>query len=158
MDTSYPRRCLLPGFWGTVRCNIVLNQHPCWDARFKIEKFSFKKMVSSIERIDREIKVRRITIEFINLFEYSDDKISKELDMIIMPRPWWKIVLEPYSWQVPIQRKVILERVNYQFENTLRFLSSVQYPDEKTCSKSPLLLGIYVYMYTYMCIYIHIYI
>jgi hypothetical protein len=140
-DKEYPKKCFDEGYKKEIHCNDREKQ-PCYSALIHIKTFSYEKIASIMANLESHIFVRQIVIEFDKSFKYSDyEIISSEVDRLIMPRPWWKITVEPYKWQVPMQSRTILERVFHRFEHRLRFISSVQYPDSATCSKSLLLLG-----------------
>jgi hypothetical protein len=140
-DKEYPKKCFDEGYKKEIHCN-DRDKQPCYSALIHDKIFSYEKIASITAKLESHTYVRQIVIEFDKSFKYSDyEIISSEVDKLIMPRPWWKITLEPYKWQVPMQSKIVLERVHHHFEHRLRFISSVQYPDSTTCSKSLLLLG-----------------
>jgi hypothetical protein len=140
-DKKYPKKCFDEGYKKEIHCN-DREEQPCYSALIHDKTFSYEKIASIMAKLESHVYVRQIVIEFDKSFKYSDyEIISSEVDKLIMPRPWWKIAVEPYKWQVPMQSKIVLERVHHRFEHRLRFISSVQYPDSATCSESLLLLG-----------------
>jgi hypothetical protein len=140
-DKEYPKKCFDEGYKKEIHC-YDREKRPCYSALIHDKTFSYDMISSIMLKLESHMFIRQIVIEFDKSFKYSDyEIISSEVDKLIMPRPWWRITVEPYKWQVPMQSKIVLERVHHRFEHRLRFISSVQYPDSTTCSKSLMLLG-----------------
>ena len=69
------------------------------------------------------------------------------MDELLIPRPWWRIREEPFSWQydnelqIPRALSIVLSRLPQVWEGHLKWLTSIQFPSSETCSRSSLLVG-----------------
>jgi hypothetical protein len=120
-DKENLKKCLDEGYNTEIHCDDREKQ-PCYSALMYGKTFSYEKIASIMTKLESHTFIRQIIIEFDKSFKFPDyDIIRSEVDKLIMPRPWWKFAVEPYEWQVPMQSKIVLERVHHHFEHRLRY-------------------------------------
>ena len=60
----------------------------------------------------------------------------------LTPRPWWKVIKEPYESSMKHSHHLIVfDRIYYEWENHFKFLTSIQFVDNATCSNASALYG-----------------
>ena len=129
---------------------------------------AFKHLSAS--EVDSNSTVQAIKITFyqtsnspgiMSIASISD--LGESLDEFLIPRPWWRVVYEPYSWvkshplphienikeknphemrhTLLANNQIMLKRVDQRQEPYLKYISKLQYPSEYMCSISPLMYG-----------------
>jgi hypothetical protein len=73
-------------------------------------------------------------------------EIGRFVDHFLTPRPWWRVVDEPFWWQfnssrgsdaaAPVKLRVTFLRRPAMWDGHLKLLASVQFPPALTCSRS----------------------
>lgn len=120
-----------------------------------IEDITFAKLINAINQAGGadSINIRKIIIQIKRPFpqKYSHAAFAKLvgsiIDKFVTPRPWWKVIKEPYDWQGGVlasqnHNTVVLERYLIEWENYWRYLVSVQYPSHALdCARMPVLVG-----------------
>ena len=88
--------------------------------------------------------------------------IGESLDEFLIPRPWWRVIYEPYPWlktthmqampdgksattesrhSLLANNQIMLKKVDQRLMPYLEYIAKIQYPSERICSISPLILG-----------------
>jgi hypothetical protein len=95
---------------------------------------------------DANTAFRRMMIQF---SKESHSSVSKLVDEMITPRPWWDVMDESFPAldthsEGPSTSKVyqiVLDRYHPHHEDYLKLISVIQYPDQETCLQTPLMLN-----------------
>lgn len=95
-------------------------------------------MTKTLEATDLERNIRRAIITLSVPFNVTI--ISLAIDTFLIPRPWWKVLREPFDWD-PDTREIILERYPSEWDPFWSYLAAVNFPNSKTCSNSSILVG-----------------
>ena len=133
--------------------------------------FSDERAVKLFAEADGNVSVSRLDINFVtittpqkegtrqmytfinilynNILLLSDvDMIGRFVDRFLTPRPWWRVVEEPFWWQFhsdgdsreesvpPAKLSVSFVRRPAIWDGHLKLLASVQFPPAQTCSRS----------------------
>jgi hypothetical protein len=95
---------------------------------------------------DASKSVRRIVIQFL---KESHSFVSRLVDEMITPRPWLDVVDETFPSLDSSEHRattgtlyhIILDRYHQDYEDYLKLVSSVQFPDHETCLSTPFMLN-----------------
>jgi hypothetical protein len=136
------------------------NSSKCYGltATIFFENITHIKLESLLRQADELVTVRKIVIHIKKssnskflVFHSSNSirSIGNLVDEYITPRPWWKVIKEPFDWtfaglpssDLPSTLTVILDRYLFSWEDHFRYLVSVQFPPKEVCSRSPILVG-----------------
>ena len=105
-----------------------------------IDDISQMKLPQVLSQADESVSVRKIVIHFHK--QHSPQSIGAIIDEYLTPRPWWRVVKEPYDWHgATSDLVVILDRYLVSWENHWRYLTSVQFPPSDICAQSSVLVG-----------------
>jgi hypothetical protein len=114
---------------------ITLNEYP---ASLAAHGPQLKELSHLMDIADGNSTIRTVVMKLTSphLLKDHNHTFGELMDYLLTPRPWWR-VYEEYSTEM------ILERVSYEYEPHLHFLTSIHFPDAETCSRTPLLVGRY---------------
>lgn len=108
------------------------------DDRFSIDAFAtFLELIGNANQTVRQAKIS---------FHYPLTPnemliLGDQLDKYLIPRLWWSVIVEPYSWHDKVSKEgVFLKRYNPAYEPFLRLQSAIQYPDYQTCNNTYLIV------------------
>lgn len=125
-------------------------------ATIYFENITHIKLANLLHQADELVSVRKIIIhirkssssKYFHSVNYIRS-IGALVDEYLTPRPWWKVVKEPFDWTAAVlpasehlpTLTVVLDRYLYSWEEHFRYLVSVQFPPKEVCSRSPILVG-----------------
>jgi len=137
---SISLKCIVKDPMGSCKEFKTTSDSICDSISLQIPSFSIENLLAAVENVDTDLSVKRLVINFKNS---TNDltMVGQSIDQFLLPRPWWRIVKEPFSWQKHPHREVILERYYEDWEKYFQYLARVHYPSSQVCSKTTLLVG-----------------
>lgn len=76
----------------------------CKEAIINVRQLDFLLLLELLESFDENDSIRRISVHFNDsdaFFRMVYEGVGYEIDKFLTPRPWWMIVQEPHTWQMP---------------------------------------------------------
>jgi len=116
------------------------NKTSCDILTLKMQSFSLESLLRAVIDSENNIHVRKMVIKWEQPHPMNGS-IGTIIDDFLIPRPWWQVTKEPFSWQNESANEIVLTRCSTSWEPYFRYLSIIHFPNSGTCSNTSLLVG-----------------